>query len=458
MSRFALCLAPLLIALLLAVPMPAGAQDTRVAEETLSRAALEDAIAADARISERMRAILTELDGYEGVYVSVRSGIVTLTGEVLDGAAMVRLEELATKIEGVIAVQNEISETTDLSKRLDPAIERMKARLRQGIAALPLVAVALSAAALMIVIGIRIARMHQPWERLAPNAFIANIYRQLVFLVFVVSGMVIGLDILNATALLGTILGAAGIIGLAIGFAVRDTVENFIASIMLSIRQPFQPNDAVEIGGDEGKVIRLTSRATILLSFDGNHIRIPNSTVFKSRIVNFTRNAERRFQFDIAVEADSDLAAVRGLIEQTVSAMPFTLETPGTSVWIKDLTDAGVVFTVTGWIDQTQTSLLRARGETLRLVKQAIESGGYAIPDTTYRIRIDPPLASITATPASTAPAVVAPAKQVVPPAPVETAAIGVDIQDDQALEQMIAEERNDESNPDLLRADAPSE
>ncbi|MCB0384011.1 MAG: mechanosensitive ion channel, partial [Bdellovibrionales bacterium] len=51
-------------------------------------------------------------------------------------------------------------------------------------------------------------------------------------------------------------------------------------------RQPFRPNDTVEIEGDQGKVIRLTSRATILLSFDGNHIRIPNSTVYKARIVN----------------------------------------------------------------------------------------------------------------------------------------------------------------------------
>lgn len=62
---------------------------------------------------------------------------------------------------------------------------------------------------------------------------------------FIVGALVIALDVMNATALLSTILGAAGIIGLALGFAVRDTVENFIASIMLSIRQPFRPNDTV---------------------------------------------------------------------------------------------------------------------------------------------------------------------------------------------------------------------
>jgi len=87
--------------------------------------------------------------------------------------------------------------------------------------------------------------MRQPWNRIAPNAFIAELYRQLVRLMFIVGALVIALDVMNATALISTILGAAGIIGLALGFAVRDTVENFIASIMLSIRQPFRPNDTV---------------------------------------------------------------------------------------------------------------------------------------------------------------------------------------------------------------------
>jgi len=444
-------LAPFFLALCLAAPVPMVAQNSLAgdAQATRAQAEMDAAIAADARIAQRIRDILIELEGYDGVQVTVRSGIVTLTGEVLDAGAMTRLETLVTGIGGVIAIQNEVEETTDLAKRLNPELQRLQERVRQSIAVLPLFAVALSAAALVWFIGLRIARLRRPWDRLAPNAFIADIYRQLGMLAFALGGIVIALDILNATALLGTILGAAGIIGLAIGFAVRDTVENFIASVMLSIRQPFQPNDAVEINGDQGKVIRLTSRATILLSFDGNHIRIPNAIVFKSRIVNFTRNAERRFQFKIIVDSNSDLADVRQLIEDTVSSMPFTLQTPGTSVWIEDLIPGGVIFTVTGWIDQTTTSLLRARGETLRLVKQAIEDAGFAIPDTTYRIRMETP------EPAH-APGAPHPAAARSHPGPVRV--IGVGAQDDEAMEVMIAEERSDDTNPDLLRRNAPIE
>ena len=79
-----------------------------------------------------------------------------------------------------------------------------------------------------------------------------------VLLVFFVAGLVLALDIAGATALLGTILGAAGIVGLAVGFAVRDTIENYVASLMLSLRQPFRANDLVKIDEFEGRVIRLT--------------------------------------------------------------------------------------------------------------------------------------------------------------------------------------------------------
>ncbi|WP_102108209.1 mechanosensitive ion channel domain-containing protein [Oceaniglobus roseus] len=464
-SLFRLTGALLAICLLTAAPVPA--QDTRAADGGATttedrpeatpdgeagQVSLADDIATDARIAERIRGILIELDGYEAVDVTVRSGIVTLTGEVLDANALARLETLVAGIDGVLTVQNEVVETTDLAKRLNPAAERMLVRLRQGAAALPLLLVALTVAGAILAIGLLLARLQRPWDRIAPNAFIADIYRQIVRLVFAVAGIVVALDILNATALLGTILGAAGIIGLAIGFAVRDTVENFIASVMLSIRQPFQPNDAVEIDGDQGKVIRLTSRATILLSFDGNHIRIPNATVFKSRIVNFTRNAERRFQFSLPVAPDSDLAAVRSLMEETVAALPFTLEQPGISVWIEGLTDRGVEFTVTGWIDQRTTSLLRARGEAFRLVKAAVEASGVRVPEATYGLRLDGDVGL----PEVTAPAPARPGP--VGPLPGAPVAADVDAKDDVALEEMIAHERRDEANPDLLRREAPTE
>ncbi len=226
-------------------------------------------------------------------------------------------------------------------------------------------------------------------DRISPNAFIAGLYRQAFRVASGIVGIVVALDVMGAAALLGTILGAAGIIGLAIGFAVRDTVENFVASVMLSLCQPFRPNDLVEIEGDVGRVIRLTSRATILLSLDGNHIRIPNATVFKGKIINYTQNRPRRFMFDIGIDPDADLEATRSLAQATLKALPFVLEDPEELVWIEKISESGAILRVTGWIDQTATGFSPARGDAIRLVKTAIEEAGVAIPDTTYRIRLE---------------------------------------------------------------------
>lgn len=285
------------------------------------------------------------------------------------------------------------------------------------------------------------------WERLAPNSFIAGIYQQALRIAFGRAGVVIALDLLGATALLGTILGAAGIIGLAIGFAVRDTVENFVASMMLSLRQPFRPNDLTEIEGDSGRAIRLTSRATILLSLDGNHIRIPNAVVFKSRIVNYTRNAARRFLFDIGIDPEADLEATRALAEATLRATAFVLNDPQPFVWIKNITEAGVILRVTGWIDQDVTGFATARGDAMRLVKGAIEAAGVSLPDTTYRIRLE----GAEALEAKPAPA---PSRQA--PAPPEPAQVVARHSEEKVLVPLVAAER--ETSEDLRNRDAPQE
>ncbi|MCA0919082.1 mechanosensitive ion channel [Pseudooceanicola nanhaiensis] len=440
-----------LLALLLCVAPPLAAQDSGQPSGTIT---VTDSADQDAAIAVRIRDILHELEGYEDVTVAVNSGIVTLRGSVLTSEDLSRLNVLAARVEGVVAIRNEVVETTDVMRRLDPAVQRMSARFWQLVAYLPLLAVAALAFLLVLGAGFVLARMKQPWDRIAPNAFIADIYRQIVRLAFTVAGVVVALDILGATALLSTILGAAGIIGLAISFAVKDTVENFIASIMLSMRQPFRPNDAVEINGDEGKVIRLTSRATILLSYDGNQIRIPNATVFKSRIVNFSTNMERRFSFDLGVAPETDLAQARQLGEETLLALPFTLWAPAPAAYVHEAGDSTITLRFQGWIDQTQTGLLAAKGEAIRQVMLAYAGAGIAMPEPGFRL--------LSGTPAEAAPPAERPGLPQ-PPSPItegvaSTGVSDLEGQSEHDLELIVEGERRESRGKDLLNPAAPTE
>ena len=423
---------------LLALSLPTLAQDSGVAQPT-GTIEVEDSAKQDAAIAVRIRDILGELDGYDDVTVTVSSGIVSLKGSTLDQPAISRLGELVSRVDGVVTIENNVTETTDLVERLNPAVDRFKTRMHQAIAFIPLALVALAVFTLIVFLGFFIARQKRPWDQIAPNTFIADIYRQIIRVCAIIAAIVVSLDIIGATALLSTILGAAGIIGLAIGFAVRDTVENFIASILLSMRQPFRPNDLIEINGDIGKVIRLTSRATILLSLDGNHIRIPNATVFKSRIINYTRNRSRRFQFDQTVDTSKGLGQQRRLVLEKLKALPFVLDTPAPSVWVESAGKDSATLRLSAWFDQRETDLSLARGEAIRVIRESLmetdkSRGKAAAPATKGK-------------------------KSSTAGKPLKDDAIeDVGIANDQELEHMIEAERQETGADDLLKRDALEE
>jgi small-conductance mechanosensitive channel len=429
--------------------LPVTAQAQEGVAQSDSAISVEASDSQDAAIAVRIRDILAELEGFGDVTVTVSSGIVTLRGTTLDAAMAARLNDLVVRVSGVVAIENEVAETTDVVERLNPLLERVQARIEMLINYAPLLLIALLAFVAVVSAGMVLARWKYPWDRLAPNSFIADIYRTLLRLGFVVAAIVVALDILGATALLSTILGAAGIVGLAIGFAVRDTVENFIASVMLSIRQPFRPNDAIEIGGVEGKVIRLTSRATILLSYDGNHIRIPNSTVFSSRITNFTRNPERRFIFDIGVGYGTDLAEALQLAHDTLEALPYVLKTPAVNVWINQMGGSDISLSVTGWINQEQTSLQHARSEAIRLTLAAFAAEGIEMPEPTYRVLTE----------AAGAPQPLPRGKSEARQSAAETgSALDVNATADQELTRIVDSEREETKQDDLLRRESLNE
>jgi len=367
----------------------AEAQDTAAPEAPSSQIAVGSSEIDDEEIRDRIRAILGEMAGFEDVDVSVSSGVVTVSGEVIDAAAEETLRSVVNRVDGVVALENEVTQTADLEVRLAPAIERLRQRVERIAVNAPMFVLALLAFAIVFVAGWLLTSRFHFWERLAPNAFISDIYRTVARFLFAAVGLVVALDILNATALIGAVLGAAGLVGLAVGFAVRDTVENFIASVLLSLRQPFRPNDVVDINGDLGSVARLTSRATILISPDGNQIRIPNATVFKGRIVNYTRDPHRRFVFTLGVGPETDLAAALSRGTEALAGLPFVLADPPVSAWIEDVGESSILVTFAAWADQTRSDFLKARGEAIRVTKTALEAEGISLPEPTYRLKME---------------------------------------------------------------------
>lgn len=376
----------LVLAAALVAAGPVAAQDRDEAAPP-PRIAVEADGASDAAIARRIRSLYAEIDALSGLRVTVDAGVVTLEGEVIDAEARDSAQALAERVADVAAVENAVTLDTDVARRLAPVWQRTVDRLWNLVGLLPLLAVATVVFALIGAIGLWTARRAW-WARLAPNAFIADLVRQSVRLAFLALGLVLALDVLGATALLGTVLGAAGLVGLALGFAVRDTVENYIASILLSLRQPFRPNDLVLIEGVEGHVTAMTSRATVLTTLESNRVRIPNATVFKSVIVNYTREPERRFDFRVGVETD-DLRRAVDMGLETIRALDFILDDPAPLGFIEEVGDSAIILFFGAWVDQTKTSYPKARGEAIRRVMLAFEAASIGVPEPIYRLRFD---------------------------------------------------------------------
>ncbi|MGB3806476.1 MAG: mechanosensitive ion channel family protein [Erythrobacter sp.] len=342
----------------------------------------------DDRIAARIKAIYGELPEFDQVRVEVNEGVVALSGTLPDAETIARAEAIAARVSGVVTVENAIARDLSVEQNLS-VIGKASELVEESFNALPLLAVALVIALAIGTLGYVIAGVTPLWNRIAPNNFLAELIRSAIRFVFVVGGIVIALDMLGAGALLGAVLGGAGLIGIALGFAMRDTIENYVASVMLSLRQPFRPNDHVVIDDFEGRVIRLTSRATILMTLEGNHLRIPNAQVFKAVILNYTRNPQRRFDFELGVDADDDPRAAMDLGARVLEELPFVLADPAPGGRVTQVGDSNIVIMFMGWIDQREADWFKSRSLAIAAVKEALEDEGFALPEPIYRLRFD---------------------------------------------------------------------
>ena len=401
----------------------------------------------DARIENRLRSMFKSLEELRSVDVRVDAGVVKLAGTVDDSRSRELAGRLALQIQGATAVENQIQETRSIERRLDLALERLRDRLWSMADALPIFLLAVVLFLLFALASRLIGSFERPFVWMIRNPFLRDLARQATQVAVMIMGALIALEILDATALVGAVLGAAGVAGLALGFAFRDLIENYIASILLSIRQPFSPRDLVRIEGHEGRVARLTSRATVLVTLDGNHVRIPNGVVFKSTIENLTRKTERRFSFGVGVGVDEDLVAAQELGIRILEEMNGVLDTPPPSATIEALGDSNVTIVFFGWVDQHEADFIKVRSEAMRLVKQAFDREQIEMPEPIHRIRVENFGSLDEATKAT--------GKPPAPPPPIDDQAR--DISPDAHVEELVEEERRD-AEPDLLSESAPTE
>jgi small conductance mechanosensitive channel len=336
---------------------------------------------ADEAISRRLQSILESTEWYERPEVSVEDGVVFISGRALRREYREWAERLAARTEGVVAVVNRLRVERFLWD-FSPALEELGHFWRGTVKSLPLILFALIILALFWLAARVVAAISR---RLLTRRQVKPLLREVAAKAIAIPVFLIGLYVVlrisGLTRLAVTILGGTGIAGLIIGIAFRDIMENFLASILISMRNPFRSGDLIEIGGHIGVVQRVTTRGTVLIDFDGNHVQIPNATVYKNTIVNYTANPKRRMEFAVGIGYEDSIQEAQETALQVIASHPAVLDDPEPLILVESLGASAVNLKALFWFDGTRYNGFKIRSSLMRLVKQAFSVKSISMPD-----------------------------------------------------------------------------
>lgn len=196
------------------------------------------------------------------------------------------------------------------------------------------------------------------------------------------------LEILGLQGTVATALAGAGVAGIAVGFAAKDTLSNFISGIFLYSDNTFQIGDVVEIEGRTGTVIDIKTRKTIIKGFDNRIITIPNSKTAESMVINYSREPTRRVDIPIGIAYEADLEKAEKVIMETLKKDPDFLGDPVPSIVVTGFGDFSVNLEIRAWVQNK--GFLDKKVRLMKEIKIAFDKNGIEIPYP-KRVMLNPP-------------------------------------------------------------------
>lgn len=182
---------------------------------------------------------------------------------------------------------------------------------------------------------------------------------------------------------LGSLAVIGGAVGVGLGFGLQKIASNFISGVILLIEGQATVGDYVELdGGEAGWIIRMTARATILETFDGKWIVVPNEDFITTRVVNYSdAGSAKRYEAEFSVSYDTDINLVPGIINPAVQALEFVLSAPeGPDCELVGFGDSGIDFAVEYWVEGIDDGKNKYKSHVLFAVWNALKDAGVEIP------------------------------------------------------------------------------
>ena len=339
-------------------------------------------LAQDIEISNRLQRVLKATGWFIDPEVRVEEGVVFLTGRTDKPELKLWAGDLARNTQDVVAVANRINVPEPSVWNYEPAWSGLLNLWRDFIRSLPFIAFGLLILSLSVVAGALAKRVAAKALRTRIEArLLRSVVTNGLGSAVVLSGVYIVLRVSGLTQLALTVVGGTGLIGLAVGIAFRDITENFLASVFLSVQRPFETGDLVKISEINGYVQQLNIRTSVLMTLEGNVVQIPNATVYKTIIRNFTTNTNRRESFSVGIGYEDSIHHAQEIARNVLMEHPAVLKDPEPLVLAESFQSSTVSLQVYFWLNGREHSWLKVRSSVLRLVKIAFQENGISMPD-----------------------------------------------------------------------------
>jgi small conductance mechanosensitive channel len=266
------------------------------------------------------------------------------------------------------------------------ALQLIESKLTNWVRALIKMLPNLLLAVLVIVIGIYLAKIIRNFsrkmlDRLSHGRVITNLFSSFIYILSIGITLFAALSILGLDKALTSLLAGAGIAGLALAFAFQDIAANFMSGILITIRRPLRVGDIVKVKDYMGKVHAINLRDTVLLTFQGQMVILPNKEVSQNPIENFSLLGKRRVDLVIGVSYDDDLEKVKRVTLDAVSSIAGLSPTDKTMLFFESFGDSSINYSLRLWAaTPEQPDYLRVQSEAIMKIKKAYDAEGITIP------------------------------------------------------------------------------
>lgn len=240
--------------------------------------------------------------------------------------------------------------------------------------------------ALILIIGIPLIKLiRRLTKKLVTNKLSAQSEALIVRLVYYASSLILVVSVLNEFGFkLSALLGAAGVFGIAIGFASQTSVSNIISGIFLISEKPFEIGDYIKVGNCEGTIHSIDLLSIKLNTPDNRFIRVPNETMIKSEVINYHRYPIRRVNLEFPVSFETDLEPFIALLKDVANQATLSLKDKPPFVSVTGFGDSGYSILFGVWCNSSDFFALR--DELIIILKESFTTNKIEIPFSTISV------------------------------------------------------------------------